>query len=423
MVCAVRTLTAFDVAAVVVVLSAIFGVFNHRVLRMPFTIGLTVSGLVASVLVVWSHMLLPGLPFAETFHGILARIDFHESLMHGMLGFLLFAGALHLDVTRLRAQRATIAGLAVFGTIISTVLVGVVAHQVFRLAGVPVSFAYALVFGALISPTDPIAVLGIMKTSRAPEVLETKIAGESLFNDGVAVILVSLLLAAASGHGAHEPSVAGVAVVFVREVVGGVALGLGAGFLVFLAMRRLDEPNLEILLSVALVMGLTAAAFQLHTSAPLACVAAGLLIGNTGRALAMSARTRQALDLVWSFIDETLNAALFLLVGLELVVVSRAGGEVTAALVMIPVVLAARWCAVLVPISVLKLRRAFTPHTVAILTWGGLKGGISVALALALPDFPGRDTVVLATYAVVAFSIVVQGLTVGWLIRRLVPVG
>lgn len=419
MVRAVHGLTAFDVAAVVVVLSAIFGVMNHRLLRLPFTIGLTVSGLVASIVVVWAPLVIPGLPFVDAVHDLMRRIDFHESLMHGMLGFLLFAGALHLDVTRLSAQREPIVGLAVVGTIVSTVVVAVLSHQVFRLVGVPIDFAYSLVFGALISPTDPIAVLGIMKTAGAPQSLETKIAGESLFNDGVAVILFSLLLAAATGR--DDPDAASVAVVFAREVVGGVGLGLAAGYLVFLAMRRLDEPNLEILLSVALVMGLTAAAFQLHASAPLACVAAGLLIGNTGRALAMSARTREALDLVWSFIDETLNAALFLLVGLELVVLSRVQGQVTAGVSMIPVALTARWLAVLVPISVLKLRRSFTPNAVAILTWGGLKGAISVALALSLPSFPGRETVVIATYAVVVFSIVVQGLTVGPLIRRLVP--
>ncbi len=419
MVCAVHGLTAFDAAAVVVVLSAFFGVVNHRVLRLPFTIGLTVSGLVASVLVVWTHLLVPELRFAEAFHGMLAGIDFHESLMHGMLGFLLFAGALHLDVTRLAEQREPIVGLAVVGTIVSTVVVAFVSHAVFRAMGVPIAFAWCLVFGALISPTDPIAVLGIMKTAGAPATLETKVAGESLFNDGVAVILFSLLLAAATGR--NDPDAVGVATVFVREVVGGIGLGLGAGYLVFLAMRRLDEPNLEILLSVALVMGLTAAAFQLHTSAPLACVAAGLLIGNTGRALAMSARTREALDLVWSFIDETLNAALFLLVGLELVVLSRTDGQAAAGLLMIPVALVARYLAVLVPLSALRLRRSFTPYAVAILTWGGLKGAISVALALSLPPFPGRDTVVIATYAVVVFSIVVQGLTVGPLIRRLVP--
>jgi CPA1 family monovalent cation:H+ antiporter len=414
----VPDLTPFDAAAVVVVLSAMFGVVNHRLLRLPFTIGLTVSGVVASALVVGAHVVVPDLGIAEAMQEIMHSIDFHESLMHGMLGFLLFAGALHIDVTDLRAQWESILGLAVVGTLISTAVVAVGAALVFRQLGVPIDFAYCLVFGALISPTDPIAVLGILKTAGAPAVLETKVAGESLLNDGVAVIVFSMLLAAASGHGAHGD---GLVAVFLREVVGGIGLGLGAGYLVFLTMRRLDEPNLEILLSVALVMGLTAAAFQLHTSAPLACVAAGLLIGNRGRALAMSARTREALDLVWSFIDETLNAALFLLVGLELVVVSRVDGQVVAGLAMIPVVLLARWLAVLTPISALRLRRAFARNTVAILTWGGLKGAISVALALSLPAFPGRDTIVIATYAVVLFSIVVQGLTVGRLIRRLAP--
>jgi CPA1 family monovalent cation:H+ antiporter len=416
-----RDLTAFDLAAIVVVLSAIFGVVNHRLLRLPFTIGLTVSGVAASALAVGLHVLVPQFRIAETVHEVLSGIDFHESLMHGMLSFLLFAGALHVDVTDLAEQRGPIIGLAVFGTLISTVVVAVASYAVFASLGVPIAFPFCLVFGALISPTDPIAVLGIMKTVGAPPSLETKVAGESLFNDGVAVIVFSVLLAAAVGHGGHAADATSIGLVFLEEVVGGIALGLGAGYAVFLVMRRLDEPNLEILLSVALVMGVTALAFQLHTSAPLACVCAGLLIGNRGRALAMTARTREALDLVWSFLDETLNAALFLLLGLEILVVVRVGGEITAGLVMIPVALAARWLAVLIPISFLKMRRSFTPHVVAVLTWGGLKGAISVALALSLPPFAGRGTIVIATYAVVLFSIIVQGLTVGPLIRRLVP--
>jgi CPA1 family monovalent cation:H+ antiporter len=414
-------LTVFDAAAIVVVLAAALGVFNHRVLRLPFTIGLTVSGVAAATLLVALRALVPWTTLDDAALWTLSQIDLTESLMHGMLGFLLFAGALHVDLDDLRAVRGPIVGLGVFGTLISTAVMGGASHAVFALAGVPVPLAWCLVFGALISPTDPIAVLGIMKTAGAPPSLETKVAGESLFNDGVAVILFTVLLGIATGHDAHGTEPADLAMLFVQEVLGGVVLGLAAGALVYRAMRGLDEPNLEILLSVALVMGLTFVAFQAHVSAPLACVCAGLLIGNHGRSFAMSERTRTALDLVWSFIDEALNAVLFVLVGLDVLLVSLAPGHLVAGVLMIPVALAARWLAVLVPISLLRLRRTFTPYTVALLTWGGLKGAISIALALSLPAVASRDAIVTATYAVVLFSIIIQGLTVGPLIRRLAP--
>jgi CPA1 family monovalent cation:H+ antiporter len=327
----------------------------------------------------------------------------------------------HVDLDDLRELGGPILGLAVVGTLISTVVVAVGSQAAFALAGVPLDFAWCLVFGALISPTDPIAVLGIMRTAGAPRSLETKVAGESLFNDGVAVIVFSVVLGAALGNHAHGIDAGTIIIAFVREVGGGLLLGLGGGVLVYWAMRGLDEPNLEILLSVALVMGLTVTAFQLHASAPLACVCAGLLIGNHGRRFAMGARTRHALDLVWSFIDEGLNAVLFLLVGLEVLLISLDAVHVVAALLMIPVALFARWLAVLVPISVLGLRRTFARHTVAVLTWGGLKGAISIALALSIPAGPAKEAIVTATYAVVIFSIVGQGLTVGRLIRWLTP--
>jgi CPA1 family monovalent cation:H+ antiporter len=415
----VQPLTVFDAAAIVVVLAAALGVFNHRVLRLPFTIGLTVSGVAAATVVVAVRAFVPWTQLDDAAMWALRQIDLTESLMHGMLGFLLFAGALHVDLDDLRAVRGPIVGLGVFGTLISTLLMGGASHAVFALAGAAVPFAWCLVFGALISPTDPIAVLGIMKTAGAPPSLETKVAGESLFNDGVAVILFTVLLGVAAGGGGHGAAPADVALIFVQEVGGGIVLGLGAGALVYRVMRGLDEPNLEILLSVALVMGLTFVAFQAHVSAPLACVCAGLLIGNHGRSFAMTERTRTALELVWSFIDEGLNAVLFMLVGLDVLLVSVAPEHLTAAALMIPVALGARWVAVLLPVSVLRLRRTFTPYAVAILTWGGLKGAISIALALSLPAVPGRDAIVTATYGVVLFSIVVQGLTVGPLIRRL----
>ena len=418
------TLNMFDTAAILLVLAAFFGYLNHRFLRLPFTIGLMLSGLVASLAVLLVDALVPSLGLGESVRGVLGRIDFHETLMHGMLGFLLFAGALHVDINDLAANRGPILALASIGVVISTALIGIASFLVFRALGVPVPLPYCLVFGALISPTDPIAVMGMLKSMKAPRRLEVRVAGESLFNDGVGVVLFSVLLTLATGRGhGGDLNAAGVVALFAREILGGIALGFVAGLAVYRAMKRLNEPNLEVLLSIALVMGITFVAFRIHASAPLACVVAGLLIGNHGRAFAMADETREALDLVWAFIDETLNAVLFLLVGLEVIEVVRDPlNPVTleVGLLLIPVALAARFVSVALPVSGLRFLHDFTPGAVQILTWGGLRGGISLALALSLRDYavPGYDTILTATYAIVVFSIVAQGLTIGRLIRR-----
>lgn len=416
------SLDLLDTIAILTVLAAAFGFLNHHVLRLPFTIGLMVSALVGSLGVLGLDAVAPGLGIGPAMRGVIAEIDFTTALMHGMLGFLLFAGALHVDLNALIQRIGPILTLASVGLLISTAIVAALAHVVFRLLGFHVPFAYCLVFGALISPTDPIAVLGMMKSAGAPESLEIKVAGESLLNDGFAVVLFSILLAMATGGGHGEDSgidFGHVGLVFVEEVIGGVALGLVAGFLTYLAMRSLDEPNLEVLLSIALVMGVSFVAFRVHASAPLACVVAGLLIGNQGRRLAMSARVRAALDHVWSFVDEALNAVLFLLVGFEVLAVSLGTRFVGAGLLLFVVCLGARLVSVALPISLLRLWRDFTPGAVRVLTWGGLKGGISVALALSLPPFEGREVVLTATYGVVVCSILVQGLTMSPVVRRI----
>ncbi len=412
----------FDIAAVLVVLAAALGVVNHRFLRLPFTIGLTVAGLGASLLVVVVDAFLPGLHLREEVHSFLLRdVDFNEALMHGMLSFLLFAGALHVNLDDLLEQRTPILTLASVGVLLSTAVVGLGSWGAFAAVGVDVPLTACLVFGALISPTDPIAVIGILKTAGVPRSLEMKVAGESLFNDGVGVVVFSLLLAAAvpgSGHGS------GVAVVFLREVVGGVALGLVGGWAAYRAMATMEEPNLEVLISVALVMGVTLAGFRLHTSAPLACVVAGLFIGNRGRRFAMGEETRNALDIVWSFLDEAMNAVLFLLIGLEVFALTFRGAHVAAALLAIPLSLLARFVAVGVPVRLLAMRRTFSPGAVRVLTWGGLRGGISVALAMSLPPaVPGREAILFVTYAVVLFSLLVQGLTVGRVVRAVTAEG
>jgi CPA1 family monovalent cation:H+ antiporter len=417
----VANLHIFDIAAILVVGAALFGVFNHHVLRLPFTIGITVSGLIASLVIAALDLAFPALEIAATVQRMLTQIDFPEALMHGMLGFLLFAGALHVDLDALLGQRWAILSLATVGVVVSTALIGGGAWLLFGLAGVPVPLPWCLVFGALISPTDPIAVLGILESAGAPESLEIKVVGESLFNDGMGVVVFSLLVAAATGRAEHGLHAGTVAEVLLFEVVGGVVLGLGAGFLVHRLMGSLEETNLEVLLSVALVMGVTFVAFQVHASAPLACVVAGLFIGTHGRRFSMGEETRRALDVVWSFLDETLNAVLFLLIGLEVFAIRLELPFLLAAALMVPLGLAARFVSVALPIGVLRRRREFTPGAVRLLTWGGLRGGISIALALSLPAFDGRDAVLVATYVVVLFSLLVQGLTLGAVMRRLHP--
>ncbi len=419
------TTNVFDTAAILIVLAALFAYANHRFLRLPSTIGLLLSGLAASIGVLVLDGVFPGLGLGRSVRETISSIHFHETLMHGMLGFLLFAGALHVNLGDLLENRGPIFGLASVGVLISTVLIGFGSYAVFRAVGLELPWIDCLLFGALLSPTDPIAVLGMLKSHDVPKRVQIRVAGESLFNDGVGVVVFSAILAAAgAGHGADEGMGAGrIALLFLREAGGGIALGWAAGYVVYRMMRSVDQANLEVLLSVALVMGLTMAAFQLHTSAPLACVVAGLFIGNHGRRFAMSERTRRTLDLVWEFIDETLNAILFLLVGLEVIEVYHdpwrpefllAGG------LLIVVSLAARFVSVVVPVSALRSRYEFSRGAVKILTWGGLRGGISLALALSLRTrgIPGYDAILWGTYAVVIFSVVVQGLTIGRVIEK-----
>lgn len=410
----------FDTAAVLMVLAAFFGWINHRWLKLPFAIGLLLSALLASMAVLLFDRLVPELHLGGHVRDAMVGIDFTEALLHGMLSFLLFAGALHVDLSELLEKLKAIVTLATVGVLIEAALIAVASHALFAWLGMPVAFAYCMVFGALIAPTDPVAVLGIMRAAGAPRGLEVKVVGESLFNDGVGVVLFTVLLrhATRGEMGASE-----LGLLLAEEVLGGLLIGLVFGWVAYLAMRSLDEHNLEILISVALVMGVTVVAFRLHASAPLGCVVAGLFIGNQGRRLAMSERTRDALDLVWGFIDEALNAVLFLLVGIEVLAISLRAGHLVAGLAVIPLVLFARFVSVAVPIAALSRIERFTPGAIWVLTWGGLKGGISVALALSLPPFAGREVILTATYAVVIFSIVVQGLSVGRLIRRVARSG
>jgi CPA1 family monovalent cation:H+ antiporter len=350
-------------------------------------------------------------------HLLLRSIDFSTVLMQGMLSFLLFAGALHVDWLLLRTYWWQIAGLALVGTAASTAIIGFGTHWLLPLVGIDLPLIYCLLFGALISPTDPIAVLSVLKTARVPHAVETTIAGESLINDGVGVVIFTLLLEMlASGE---APTVREAATLFAHEAIGGILLGLALGYSVYRVLRTIDEPQVEVLITLATVLGGYAVASALHVSGPLAMVASGLLLGNEGRAAAMSARTRTLLDMFWATIDEILNGVLFVLIGLEAALIAFPDRWLAASVMVIALSLLARWLVAGMPMTVLPSLFRLPKGSGAMLTWGGVRGGISVALALSLPAGPERDMVLTLTYCVVVFSILVQGLTIGRVARRL----
>ena len=315
--------------------------------------------------------------------------------------------------------------LATVGVLISTAIVGVATWGAANLFGIHLSLIWALVFGALISPTDPVAVLSLLKSVRLPESMETKISGESLFNDGVGVVVFTVLLSLAvgtgtgAGAGGSEVGLVYAGEVFLFEAVGGAVLGIVTGYISVHAMESIDDYPVEILITLALVTGLYALALHLHTSGPIAVVVAGLFMGNRGRVTAMSETTRTHLFQFWELIDDLLNSVLFVLIALEVLVIAFAPELVVLALFAIPIVLIARYASVAAPISLLSLRRRFAPGSVRIMVWGGLRGGISIALALSLPIGDHRGPILVATYGVVIFSIIVQGLTIAPLVRRI----
>jgi CPA1 family monovalent cation:H+ antiporter len=419
----------FEIVAGLLSLAALFSYLNHRFLGLPSAIGLMAIGLAMSLGIIALGSVVPGV--YEGAVALLSRIDFDETLMHGMLGLLLFAGALHIDLGELLEQKTVIAVLASVGLLISTVLVGSATWALTGLLGLELPFVVCLLYGALISPTDPIAVLALLKSSGAPRRLETKIAGESLFNDGVAVVFFLAIAGAAGfssgGHGGGmEHGIAlGVLELFAVETLDGALFGLAAGWLTYAMLRTVDSYEVEVLLSLALATGGYALAGALGVSGPIAMVIAGLVIGNHGRSFAMSERTREHLDTFWTLVDEILNAVLFVLIGLEVLIIPFEPKWLIPAAAAIPVALGARALAVGLPVQAMRALRDFTPHAVKVLTWGGLRGGISVALALSLKESLGvqqpasYELVLLMTYNVVAFSILVQGLTMVPLLRRL----
>ncbi len=410
----IKNMDILNILSILITLAALFAYINYRYIKLPTTIGIMLISLVISAcLIIAGKLGLESLfAYAET---ILGSIDFHQTLMNGMLSFLLFAGALHINLKDLAEQKWLVLSLATFGVVVSTFLVGGLTWLVLSAFGLHVSYIYCLLFGALISPTDPIAVMGILKQANAPKSLEVKIAGESLFNDGIGVVIFMVLLGIAAGGA--EPTIASVALLFVQEAIGGIVYGLLIGYATFSMLRTVDNYQTEIMLTLALVMGGYALANALHLSGPIAMVVAGLLIGNHGRQHAMSDATQMRLDNFWELIDEILNAVLFVIIGLEVLVMSFQLEYILIALAIIPLVLGVRFVSVAFPVKLLSRLRSFSPRVIEIMTWGGLRGGISIALSLSLPLGPEREVILTITYLVVAFSILVQGLTIGQVVK------
>ncbi|MEJ2029256.1 MAG: sodium:proton antiporter [Maritimibacter sp.] len=410
-------MTILQIASLLIVLAGAFGAINYLFLKLPPTIGILVVALVASLSVIGLDALFPQMVIADQLRGVVADIDFSGALLEGMLGLLLFAGALHVKLADLRDQWIVVFLMATLGVALSTAVVG---FGFSWITGMPLMVA--LVFGALISPTDPVAVLGVLREASLRKTLETKIAGESLFNDGVGYVVYLVLIGLAFpalSHGEHGgDGLSGAMILFVREALGGAVLGVVLGWLTFRVMRRIDDYSLEVLITLGLAFGGYELAVYLGVSAPIMAVAAGLLIGDVGAKYGMSEETRRYVDAFWKLIDEILNAVLFLLIGFEVFAVAFSLDTLISGSLAILLALLARLIAVVVPIALLKPFRSFSPGVVPIMTWGGLKGGISVALALALPESEWKATILAATYLVVLFSIIVQGLTVSRLAMR-----
>jgi len=406
----------YNTLALLIVMAAVFGYLNHRLLRLPAVIGLMVLALVSSLGAIGLGKL--GVAWVLKAGELVRGIDFHTVLMNVMLSFLLFAGALHVDVRALGRQGVAVGVMATVGILLSTFLIGTAFYYLVPWFGLHVEYIYCLLFGVLISPTDPIAVLGILKEARIDKSLEIRIVGESLFNDGVAVVVFISLFEIAQ-FGAEKATVSVIGQLFLVEVGGGIALGLALGYAAYWALRTIDNYQVEMMITLALVMGGSALSAALHTSAPLAMVLAGLIVGNKGRRLGMSDTTREYLDKFWELLDEIFNAVLFVLIGLEMLVLDISRTTLLVGLVAIVLVLVARWASVGLPLVLLQRYYPFDRQMLRVLTWGGLRGGISVALALSLPESMPRDLLVGVTYVVVIFSIIGQGLTIGPLVKKL----
>ena len=406
----------FEVFVFIICLAAVFSYINHKFIKWPPTVGIMVLSLATSALLVIAANLLP-MQSKGLIH-IITSIDFHSLLMNGMLSFLLFAGSMHIDARSLKKQRLPILSLATFGILISTFLIGTLLYLLLMAFYFDIAYIYCLLFAALISPTDPIAVLAILKKAGIQKSLEIKIAGESLFNDGVAVVIFITILEVAQ-TGVDKLSIIDITILFMREAGGGLLYGLMLGYLGYYALKSIDKYEVEVLITIAIVMGGYLLADKLHISGPLAMVVAGIVIGNKGRESGISDLTQEYLNKFWELIDEILNALLFMLLGFEMLVLKIDSTIMIISAISVALVLFARWVSVAIPVTLLRRKIGFEKNAIAILTWGGLRGGLSVALALSLPAEMHKDLFVTITYMVVIFSIIVQGLTIGKLYKKL----
>lgn len=401
----------FGIITILVVVSAAFAYINERFVKLPYTIGAMVITIIMSLILTIAGWVEPSL--TNPLKDLISQIDFSKVLLEILLSFLLFAGALHTNFDQLKVQRGPILAFATFGVLVSTFLIGGVMYFVLGMLGLDIAFIYCLLFGALISPTDPIAVLGILKKVGVPKKLETKIVGESLFNDGVGVV-VFLTIFAIAQKGIENITFGEIGFLLLEEVVGGIALGALLGYIAFKLLKSIDEYSVEVLITIAIVMGGYLLAQKLHFSGPLAVVVAGLIVGHdTVKDTSMSELTEMYVDKFWETWDALLNGILFVLIGLEILILPFEKSYIIAGLIAIPLILIARWIALGIPIIVYKKKLDFVPNTGFMMTWGGLRGGISIALALTLTQEMHKDPFIIITYVVVIFSIVVQGLTIG----------
>ncbi len=408
-------MSLFNIITILILLSAGFAFINAKFLKLPFTIGLMIIAiaftLAISILGSFNHYIL------DEAKVLIEAIDFETALMDIMLSFLLFAGALHTKLDLLKKQKGPIALFATIGVVLSTLLVGTLMYFLFIAFGYPIDYVYCLLFGALISPTDPIAVLGILKKANAPKNLETKIIGESLFNDGVGVVVFIVIFKIAQ-QGSDSMGFGDISLLFAEEVVGGLLLGLISGWIAFRLMKVIDNYETEVIITLSLVMGIAALAPYLHVSGPLAVVVAGIYIGNKAPKIAWSENTHNYVNKFWELIDVLLNAVLFVLIGLELLVVSMKGNYILFGLIAIPIALLSRFIALAGPVEIFRKKLDFIPKTNLIMTWGGIRGGISIALALSLEPQMERELFLTITYVIVIFSIIGQGLTIGPLVKK-----
>ena len=425
--------TPLDIPAILLILATIFGAINYKFVKLPHTIGLMIVALVASLSLIALDLTFPSLGMSILVNEFLGNIDFNVTLMQGMLSFLLFAGALHVDLDQLLENKWTILAFASIGVLVSSFVIGGGFWLISGAVGLSLPFLVCLLLGVMVSPTDPVAVLGVLKTLQVPSPLKAKIAGESLFNDGVAVVLFSVLVSLVFGSGGEEGletsfQLTSVIWLLTKEALGGLFLGLISGFIAFWLLRQIDDYVLEVLITLALVTGAYSIALHLHLSGPIAMVIAGLLIGNQGTSLAMSETTRMHVETFWELVDEILNSVLFLLIGLKIVFLLQHSSYEIAYPLLIGLFIAitllslfARFLAIALPVQIKSLNSEVNPGTVPILTWAGIRGGVSVALALSLPSSSESELLLFVTYLVVLFSVAIQGLTIENVIKRYYP--